>query len=85
MLGALPFSEVWAVDFEFAVKDGGRPDPVCLVAYELMSGKKLRLWKDQFGPFPPYSVGPNSLFLAFTPRPKSAATSHWAGRGPAAS
>jgi DNA polymerase I len=65
MLGALPFSEVWAVDFEFAVKDGGRPDPVCLVAYELMSGKKLRLWKDQFGPFPPYSVGPNSLFLAY--------------------
>ncbi len=61
----LPFAEVWSVDFEFAVKDGERPDPVCLVAYELKSGRKLRLWKDEFGPFPPYSVGPNSFFLAF--------------------
>jgi hypothetical protein len=65
MLDALPFSEVWAVDFEFAVKDGARPEPVCLVAWELKGGRKLRLWQDQFGPFPPYSVGPNSLFVAY--------------------
>jgi DNA polymerase family A len=64
----LPFSEVWAVDFEFRPQDsreGNRPDPICLVAYELKSGRKLRLWRDELGPFPPYSVGPDSLFIAY--------------------
>ena len=68
MLDELPFSEVWAVDFEFRPEDGregNRPDPVCLVAYELKGGRRLRLWRDEFGPFPPYSVGPNSIFLAY--------------------
>jgi hypothetical protein len=68
MLDALPFAEVWAVDFEFRPTDGregNRPDPICLVAYELKSGRKFRLWQDEFGPFPPYSVGPNSLFVAY--------------------
>ena len=68
MLDELPFSEVWAVDFEFRPQDGregSRPDPVCLVACELKGGRRLRLWRDEFGPFPPYSVGPNSIFLAY--------------------
>ena len=65
MLGTLPFREVWAVDFEFAVKDGARPDPVCLVAWELRSGHRLKLWRSEFGPCPPYSVGPDSLFIAY--------------------
>ena len=61
----LPFSEVWATDFEFRPKDGREgnlPDPICLVAHELKSGRKIRLWRDEFGPFPPYSVGPDSSF-----------------------
>ena len=65
---ALPFNEVWAVDFEFRPqngREGNRPEPICLVAYELKSGRKLRMWHDEFGPFPPYSVGPNSLFLGY--------------------
>ena len=48
MLDELPFSEVWAVDFEFRPEDGregSRPDPVCLVAYELKGGRK------QYEPF----------------------------------
>ena len=65
MLDALPFREVWAVDFEFAVKEGARPDPVCLVAWELRSGRKLKLWRSEFGPSPPYSTGPDSLFVAY--------------------
>jgi hypothetical protein len=65
MLGELPFREVWAVDFEFAVKDGERPDPVCLVAWELRSGRKLKLWRSEFGPSPPYSTGQDILFIAY--------------------
>ena len=65
MLEALPFREVWAVDFEFAAGAGERPDPVCLVAWELRSGRKLRLWRSEFGPSPPYSTGPEALFIAY--------------------
>ena len=60
------FREVWAVDFEFRCEqEGDRPDPVCLAAWELKSGRKLRLWQDQFAKSPPYSIGPDSLFVAY--------------------
>ena len=59
------FREVWAVDFEFVAPPGERPTPVCLVARELKSGRMIRLWRDQFGLFPPYSVGPDCLFVAY--------------------
>jgi hypothetical protein len=49
----LPFAEIWAVDFEFGAKLGENPEPVCLVARELRSGNKLRLWRDEFGALPP--------------------------------
>jgi hypothetical protein len=65
LLDLLPFTEIWAVDFEYVAKPGENPEPVCLVAWELRSGRKVRLWQDQFGPTPPYSTGPNSLFIAY--------------------
>jgi hypothetical protein len=69
--------EVWAVDFEFrphslltadflfVENSGERSCPVCLVAHELKSGRTIRLWHDQFGPMPPYSIEPDCLFVAF--------------------
>ena len=65
MLDRLPFKEVWAVDFEFVANSGERPAPVCMVALELRSGKKLRLWADQFGPRPPFSITAEALFVAY--------------------
>src|SRR6516165_1502183 len=65
MLDRPPFEQIWAVDFEFVANPGERPVPVCLVAWELRSGRKLRLWADQFGPWPPFPVGPESLFIAY--------------------
>jgi DNA polymerase I len=59
------FSEVVVADFEFAAITGERPDPVCLVAHELKSGRRFRVWKDQFGSAPPYEAGPDVLFVAF--------------------
>jgi len=59
------YRQVWAVDYEFMAPPGERPDPVCLVARELKSGKTIRLWRDQFGPVPPYSIDANSLFVAY--------------------
>jgi DNA polymerase I len=59
------FREVWAVDFEFTADAGERPVPICMVARELGSGRTLRLWQDQFGPAPPFPVGPGVLFVAY--------------------
>ena len=57
--------EIWTVDFEFQAEPGERPVPVCLVAWELRTKRRVRLWRDQFGQAPPYCVGPDSVFCAY--------------------
>jgi DNA polymerase family A len=59
------FREIWAVDFEFQSTPGERAVPVCLVASELRTGRKLRIWHEDFGTSPPYSIAANSLFIAY--------------------
>jgi DNA polymerase-1 len=59
------FREVVVADFEFGATPGNRPDPVCLVAHELKSGRRFRVWHDQFGPAPPYATGHDVLFVAY--------------------
>ena len=65
MLDALPFAEIWAVDFEFGAEPGENPEPACLVAWELRSGRKVKVWRDEFGVAPPYPTGPDALFVAY--------------------
>jgi len=57
--------EIWLVDFEFMSPPGERPDVVCVVARELKTNRTIRLWRDQLGPLPPYSIGPDCLFIAY--------------------
>jgi hypothetical protein len=64
-LDRLSFTEIWAVDFEFGAESRENPEPVCLVAWQLRSGRKLRLWRDGFGSIPPYPTGPDTLFVAY--------------------
>ena len=59
------FREVVAVDFEFTALPGERPVPVCMVAHELRSGRRFRVFQDQLGPAPPYATGPDVLFVAY--------------------
>jgi DNA polymerase I len=59
------FREIWTVDFEFIAGPGERPDPVCLCARELRSGREVRLWRDEFGHVPPYPIDTGSLFVAY--------------------
>lgn len=59
------FREVVVVDTEFTAITGERPIPVCLVAHELRSGRRFRIFQGQFGPVPPYATGPDVLFVAF--------------------
>jgi DNA polymerase I len=59
------FREVVVVDTEFTAITGERPVPVCVVAHELRSGRRFRLFEGQFGPQPPYATGADALFVAF--------------------
>jgi len=63
----LPFGEVWAVDFEFIAEDGERPDPVCMVARELRSGRRQRLWRDDLRCLSraPFATDGGALFVAY--------------------
>src|SRR5262249_20639754 len=55
-----PYREIWLADFEFLAGAGERPVPVCLCARELRSGREIRIWRDEFGPLPPYPTGVDS-------------------------
>src|SRR5215475_5133873 len=59
------FHEIVVVDFEFTALPGERPGPICLVARELPSGRRFRLWHDQLGSRPPYATGADVLFVAY--------------------
>jgi hypothetical protein len=56
---------VWLVDFEFTSHPGERQVPVCLVSREFKTGRTIKLWRDQFGPVPPYPTDPGVLFVAY--------------------
>jgi hypothetical protein len=67
------FKEIWVCDFEFqapgkdsVVPPGERVRPVCMVAEELLSGRQIRLWRDQLGPKAPFDTGDDSLFVSFS-------------------
>jgi DNA polymerase family A len=69
----LPFREIWVADTEFypgtGLANGGRegdpPTPLCLVALEMRSGRPVRLWQDALGPFPPYRLDADALFISY--------------------
>src|SRR5262249_19480485 len=64
-IDALPYDEIWLVDSEFIAKPGENPKPVCLVAWELRSGRKVKVWRDAFGERPPYPIGADGFFVAY--------------------
>src|ERR1051325_7744785 len=61
----LPFREIWAVDFEFIAMPGENPDPVCLVAWELRTGRRVRLWRGGFWQETPHGNDAQALFVAY--------------------
>jgi DNA polymerase family A len=69
----LPHEEIWAVDFEYypgpGIANGGREGdpatPLCLVALEMRSGRLVRRWQHEFGPFPPYRLDAGALFVSY--------------------
>ena len=59
------FREVVLCDFEFVSQPGERQIPVCMVAWQLRSGRKLRIWEDQFGPTPPFEIGRDIAVVSY--------------------
>jgi hypothetical protein len=59
------FSEVVVLDFEFEIAPGERPSPVCCVAFELISGRRFRLMRDEMPASPPWADGPSVLTVAY--------------------
>jgi hypothetical protein len=64
------FGRIVVADFEYEVRDGDLPNALCMVAYELDEHlrhvRTIRLWRGHFATAPPFDVGPDSLFVAYS-------------------
>ena len=64
------FNRIVVLDFEYEIDPGDLPRVLCLVAYVLDSNLQhigtIRLWRGEFGPTPPFDVGPDTLFVAYS-------------------
>jgi hypothetical protein len=69
----LPFSQIWAVDFEYypgrglgnGSNAGDAITPLCVTAIEMRTNRVVSLWQDEFGPFPTYRLDADSLFISY--------------------
>jgi hypothetical protein len=44
------FAQIIICHFEFEAADGGRPNPICMVARELLGARReWRVWEGEFG------------------------------------
>jgi hypothetical protein len=44
---------------------GDQLTPLCLTAIELRSGRIVQRWQDELGPFPPYRIDAQALFVSY--------------------
>jgi DNA polymerase-1 len=64
MIELRDFREIWFHDFEYQSLPGEHVQVHCLVAHELRSGRRVRLWRDQLQ-VPPYRMDADCLFVSF--------------------
>lgn len=64
------FSTINVCDFEYEVADGDLPGVLCMVVYvldeNLQHVRTIRMWRGDFGTAPPFDVGPDALFVAYS-------------------
>ena len=64
------FGTIVVCDFEYEVEPGDLPDVLCMVAHvldeNLQHVRTIRLWCGEFGPTPPFDIGPGTLFVAYS-------------------
>jgi hypothetical protein len=66
------FSQIVVVDFEYEAGDGELPDPLCMVVYVLDENlrhvRTIKMWREELraAKHPPFDIGPDTLFVAFS-------------------
>ena len=64
------FTTINVVDFEYEIDDGGLPQVLCMVAYVLDSHlrhiRTIHLWRGDFHKTPPFDIGRDALFVAYS-------------------
>ena len=64
------FTTVVVCDFEYEVADGELPNVLCMVAYVLDENlrhvRTICRWRGEFAATPPFDIGPNTLFVAYS-------------------
>ena len=66
-VGLESFDEIWCVDAEYSCHPGCQPEPICVVARELRSGRELRLWQDELSTLSaaPFRTDERALFVSY--------------------
>jgi DNA polymerase family A len=64
------FARAVVADFEYEVGEGDLPSPLCMVAYlldeNLQHVRTVQLWRGEFGSAPPFDIGNDTLFVAYS-------------------
>jgi DNA polymerase-1 len=64
------FSPVVIVDFEYEIEPGNLPNVLCMVAHVLDENlrhvRTINLWRGEFDREPPFDIGPDTLFVAYS-------------------
>jgi DNA polymerase-1 len=64
------FTTINVSDFEFEIDDDGLPYVLCMVVYVLNENlqhvRTIRMWRGDFDSKPPFDIGPNALFVAYS-------------------
>ena len=64
------FGTIVVCDFEYEFADGELPDPLCMVASVLderfQHVRTIKLWRGEFGGAPPFDIGDDTLFVAYS-------------------
>jgi DNA polymerase-1 len=64
------FSQIVVVDFEYEIVAGGLPNPLCMVVVVLDGNfrhvRTIRMWRGEFGREPPFDIGSDTLFVAYS-------------------
>jgi hypothetical protein len=66
------FKSVVFCDFEYEIEPGGLANVLCMVAHVLDENlrhvRTIRLSRGEFGRKPPFDIGPDTLFVAYSAR-----------------
>jgi DNA polymerase-1 len=64
------FTTIVVVDFEYEIDDNILPNVLCMVAHVLNENlqhvRTIRMWRGEFGKTPPFDIGDDTLFVAYS-------------------